>query len=243
MTDIYAHRGCAGVPTPRENTIAAFLAAARLGADGVELDVWRTARGELAVHHDRHVPLVGDVTNVPAAQLPSDLPMLAEALDVCVAHGLAVNVEVKCAGDCEPTAAAVAAALEDRPGRPGRPGRLVVSSFDPACLAALRAAGSTVARGLLVDWHEDPEAAARRAVALGCSTLHPFVTQVDGALAGLAGALGLGLHVWTVNADADLEAMARLGVAAVITDRVPAARAVLARVAADEPRNGGGVYG
>jgi glycerophosphoryl diester phosphodiesterase len=50
-----------------------------------------------------------------------------------------------------------------------------------------------------------------------------------------AGAAGLALHVWTVNAEADLAAMAALGVDAVITDRVTAALAATAR----GPRNGG----
>lgn len=231
MTDIFAHRGCPGVPTPRENTIAAFVAAAQLGADGVELDVWQTAGGELAVHHDRHVPRVGDVTNVTIAELPPDVPTLAAALDACAAHQLAVNVEIKCNGDCGQTADAVASALE------GRPGRLLVSSFHGDCLAAVRRTGSAVPLGLLVGWREDPVAAAALALDLGCATLHPFVTQVDAALVEAARALGLGLHVWTVNADADLEAMATLGVEAVITDRVQAARAALERLATR--RNGG----
>ena len=242
MTDIFAHRGSTGVPMPRENTIDAFRAAADQGADGVELDVWRTAGGELAVRHERHVPGVGDVTNVSMAQLPADVPTLTAALDVCAALGLAVNVEVKCAGRCEATGAAVASALADRPGR------LLVSSFHPECLAALRRAGSTVSLGLLVDWGQDPAGGAvRTACDLGCATLHPFVTWVDERLVAAARTAGLGLHVWTVNADGDLEAMARLGVAAVITARVVAARAALARVASagssERGRNGGDRYG
>jgi len=35
-----------------ENTVEAFVAAGALGADGVELDVHRTADGALVVHHD-----------------------------------------------------------------------------------------------------------------------------------------------------------------------------------------------
>lgn len=226
MTDIFAHRGSPGVPEPKENTIAAFVAAAQAGADGVELDVWQTAGGELVVHHDRHVPTVGDVTNVSVDRLPGHVPTLAAALDACRAEALAVNVEVKCQGGCEPTAAALAATLD------GRPGRFLVSSFHPECLAALRRADARIPLGLLVDWRDDPAAAAVVAVDLGCASLHPFVTQVDGALLALARAAGLDLHVWTVNADADLEAMGRARVAAVITDRVAAARAALALVSA-----------
>ena len=56
VTAVQAHRGS---PDPAggigENTLEAFLRALRLGADGVELDVRRTADGALAVHHDADI--------------------------------------------------------------------------------------------------------------------------------------------------------------------------------------------
>ena len=36
----------------KENTLAAFRRARRMGADAVELDVRRTADGAMAIHHD-----------------------------------------------------------------------------------------------------------------------------------------------------------------------------------------------
>jgi len=50
VTLVYAHRGASAAEP--ENTLAAFRAAARMGADGVELDVRRTADGGAAVVHD-----------------------------------------------------------------------------------------------------------------------------------------------------------------------------------------------
>src|SRR5690242_17262551 len=47
---IIAHRG-ASREAP-ENTLAAFARALALGADGIELDVHRTADGGVVVHHD-----------------------------------------------------------------------------------------------------------------------------------------------------------------------------------------------
>src|SRR5262245_27865170 len=47
---IIAHRG-ASREAP-ENTLAAFARALELGADGIELDVHRTADGAIVVHHD-----------------------------------------------------------------------------------------------------------------------------------------------------------------------------------------------
>src|SRR5450631_4105167 len=48
--EIVAHRG-ASRERP-ENTLAAFTRALELGADGIELDVHRSADGVLIVHHD-----------------------------------------------------------------------------------------------------------------------------------------------------------------------------------------------
>lgn len=93
MTAVFAHRGCHGVPAPGENTLEAFAAARRAGADGVELDVRATSDGALAVRHGRLVPGLGDVTNISAAELPEDVPLLDDALDAC--SGMRVNVEIK----------------------------------------------------------------------------------------------------------------------------------------------------
>ncbi|MGH7558647.1 MAG: glycerophosphodiester phosphodiesterase [Gemmatimonadota bacterium] len=46
----FAHRGASG--TCPENTLAAFREARAAGADGFELDVHRTADGEIVVYHD-----------------------------------------------------------------------------------------------------------------------------------------------------------------------------------------------
>lgn len=50
---IFAHRGASG--THPENTMAAFEAAVRLGADGIELDVQMTKDGQIVVIHDETV--------------------------------------------------------------------------------------------------------------------------------------------------------------------------------------------
>ena len=50
MVEIIAHRGYH--KKERENTIGAFLSAVEIGADWVELDVWRTEDGVLVVYHN-----------------------------------------------------------------------------------------------------------------------------------------------------------------------------------------------
>src|SRR4051812_6725756 len=92
---VLAHRG-ASAQAPA-NTLEAFALARTLGADGVELDVRRTADDILVVHHDPDAAGIGLLADAEfatvRATLPA-LPTLAEALAQC--EGLLVNVEIKC---------------------------------------------------------------------------------------------------------------------------------------------------
>ena len=65
---VFGHRGASAVAP--ENTILAFARARELGADGVELDVRRTADDVLVVHHDPHVDGFGVIFDHTFAALP-----------------------------------------------------------------------------------------------------------------------------------------------------------------------------
>jgi glycerophosphoryl diester phosphodiesterase len=218
---IVAHRGAhepeAGGTRP--NTIAAFRAAAAV-ADGVELDVRRTADGELVVVHG---PVIEGlvVADHAHADLPEWLPTLADALEVC--SGLRyVDVEVKNAPH-EPgfdpgsaLAEAVAAAV----------GRETVTSFHLATVDAARAAG--VARtGWLTLPGYDQVAAAADAAARGHTTIAPPNEATDERLVEAAHGLGLEVVVWTVNEPGRVVELAGWGVDVCVTDRPAAARAAL----------------
>jgi glycerophosphoryl diester phosphodiesterase len=219
VTLVLAHRGA---PGPwGENTVAAFVEARRLGADGVELDVRRSADGALVVHHDAEVPGVGPIARARVAELPEHVPLLAEALEAC--DGMVVNVEIKSDGD-EALPLATAAALAEF----GQVDRVVVSSFDVACLEAVRRAEPQITLGWLLGVGSNTAAAVARAAERGFEAVHPFVASVDADLVALAEGAGLDVRVWTVNADADLVAMAGLCVSAVITDRPAEALALVA---------------
>ena len=90
MIYIYAHRGLH--VEERENTVAAFLAAGRLGVDGVEFDVRRTVDGALVVHHGSACGSL-DISETRQRELPDYLPTLDAALAAC--EGMKVNVEIK----------------------------------------------------------------------------------------------------------------------------------------------------
>jgi glycerophosphoryl diester phosphodiesterase len=81
---LFAHRG-ARAHAP-ENTIEAFTLALRLGATGLESDVWRTADGAAVLDHDglvrrglRRVP-IGEIER---SDLPDAIPTLEELYEAC----------------------------------------------------------------------------------------------------------------------------------------------------------------
>jgi glycerophosphoryl diester phosphodiesterase len=201
----------------------------------VELDVRRTSDGRLVVHHDAEIPGVGAIHALPAGALPSWVPGLEEALETCA--GSTVNVEVKNSPmepgyDSAETVATDVAGVVTRAltGSPGRaPAQVIVSSFWPATLAAVRAAGAELSTGLLVHPALDVVAAADQASALGCVALHPFHAQVTPELVDRVQAMDMSVVAWTVNEPEDLSAVAAAGVDVVISDRVTDARAVLRR--------------
>jgi len=228
---VLAHRG--GTGPWRENTVEAFAGALGAGADGVELDVRRTMDGALVVHHDVAVEGAGPVHDRRRDELPDWVPTLAEALAAC--DGAVVNVEIKnfptdAAFDqgyrVSADVAGVLARAGAGAGEGGWPARVVVSSFWPDTLGALRAATERLgsaevpALGLLVHPALDAGPALDTAVALGCAALHPHHRQVDGDLVAKAHDLGLAVVTWTVNETEDLDAVVGAEVDAVITDRV-----------------------
>ncbi|MGN6380780.1 MAG: glycerophosphodiester phosphodiesterase [Gaiellales bacterium] len=189
-----AHRGARMLH--RDNSPEAFRAAIAQGADMLETDVRRSLDGRLVLAHD---PLTGG-----AAAGAMSLGEL-----VGLAHGrAALDLELKEAG----YESQVLAAVEPRPRG------LVVTSFLPECVAAVRALDPQVAAGLLVGPNAggDPLALARDC---GAVLLAPHETLVDRSLLDRTRAAGMPLAVWTVNAARRLGELCREpGVAVVITD-------------------------
>jgi glycerophosphoryl diester phosphodiesterase len=227
---VFAHRG----DTSRavENTIGAFLAAIQAGADGVELDVRRSADGALVVHHDAAVPGIGPVSDLLVRDLPRTISLLDEAMTAL--EPVQVNVEIK--NDprepgFDPTGSIghdVVRLLEERRDLE----RVIVSSFDLTTLDAVRQANPAVATGWLLGYEAAPLEALPIALAHGFGAIHPFVLTVDEDAIVAAHDAGLDVNTWTVNARHDLERMAAIGVDIVITDTV-----ALALEVAGSPRS------
>ena len=231
---VIAHRGAS--VAERENTLEAFRAAVRLNADGVELDVRRTANEVLVVHHDAHLPDGRVIIELQDDELPEWVPTLAEVMDVCrdpaVDRPFVINIEIKSAPndpdyDAEHQVSAAVAGLVLGWGL-GEAGRdVIVSSFDMEALNRIRAIDPAIPTGYITFEVLAPELLVNRVAAAGHTAIHPYFASTSKALVDTAHAAGLEVNAWTVNDPAQIAHLATLGADAVITDVPDVARAVL----------------
>jgi glycerophosphoryl diester phosphodiesterase len=228
---IIAHRGASAAC--RENTVAAFREAQRMGADAVEMDVRRTADGMLVVHHDESIPAEGPIVELGAAALADRapwIPTFAEAMEACA--GMWVNVEVKNSPperDYDPDDSVLSLAL-DHLRRTGAARRVLLSSFNPVTAGRAVGALAGLRTALLVPGGGDLDAAARAAAAAGHDALHPAGRDLaDDPAERIARIHGLGLevNVWTVDDPGQIRRLAAAGADGIVTNRPDAALAVL----------------
>jgi glycerophosphoryl diester phosphodiesterase len=81
---LFAHRGARA--HARENTLESFSLGLRLGATGLESDVWITADGVAVLDHDgvfRDGRRKRSIPELPASSLPQHIPTLADLLREC----------------------------------------------------------------------------------------------------------------------------------------------------------------
>lgn len=229
---LIAHRG-GGLLAP-ENTLAALRMAAQHGYRGVEFDVMLSGDGTPILMHDETLERttdgtgrVADASDAELARLDAGgrhgahfagepIPAFADAVEQCLALGLWANVEIKPAQGFEAETGRKAAALAREMWTAPLPPLL--SSFSAVALEAAREAAPELPRGLLcgavpAGWRGE----LRR---LGCASLHCDARRLTADALAQAKAAGVPIVVYTVNDPEEAERLLRLGVAAVITDRI-----------------------
>jgi glycerophosphoryl diester phosphodiesterase len=239
----YAHRGASGHAPA--NTISAFVLAAEMGADGVELDVHLSRDGEVVVIHDDTVDATTDGHGRVSAMSLADLrtldagswfgerfsgeriPTLQEVFDA-IGHRLLVNVEIKVEAGYHPIAQEeeVVRLIEDNQ----MIDRVIVSSFSPRSLRRVHKLDPNTRLGLL---YGRPEPAVLplvlRWLGVRYDALHPSFQMVDARYIERARRWGVQVNVWTVNAAGDMVRMRDLGVDSIITNYPDVLRDVLAK--------------
>nr|HEX4317187.1 glycerophosphodiester phosphodiesterase [Kofleriaceae bacterium] len=228
---VWAHRG-ASAHEP-ENTMPAFEAARRAGADGIELDVRLDRDGNVVVFHDDELDRLagrpGKMLELSAAERARlrvgghAVPTLAEVL--AWLGDLEINVELKSrGGGGRALAASAARVVKDS----GRADQVLVSSFDPFALLAFHAVLADPALAYL--FHEDQLLPLRKGWVgrwAGVSLVHPEHTLCTEATVDAWHAAGLPVNTWTVDDPAELRRLAALGIDGVFANDPAAALAVL----------------
>lgn len=230
---IWAHRG-ASAHAP-ENTLPAFELACSAGADGIELDVQLSKDGVPVVIHDEQIDRVsngsGYVCDYTLEELKHfnvnkhfseygkvTIPTLAEVYDLVKDTDVIINLELK-------NSEIFYEGLEEKvlhlAEENGLESRLLYSSFNHYSMRKIRKLLPTARTALLYsEGFMDIGEYARRN---GAYAVHPSLKNMNYPGVDIVREChdrGVRVHVWTVDEDADVEKMRKMGVDAVIMNYV-----------------------
>jgi glycerophosphoryl diester phosphodiesterase len=210
------HRGARAYEP--ENTLRSFGRAIELGVDVVELDVRRTADGEVVVIHDDKVDkttdgsgLVSELTLEEIKRFKTEegekIPTLKEALDYLKGR-VRVLIEFKETGIEEEVVGLV---LEK-----GMEDSVIIISFLEEALRRVQELDKGVPTGLLYVRHKKP---IETALELGAKYLLPLYRFVHSADVKKAHEAGLKMIVWTINKPEEVTEYTKKGVDGIATDK------------------------
>lgn len=226
-----------------ENTLAAFRLAAENGAAAIEFDAKLTRDGEVIILHDQTVDRTTDgsgkyqqLTFAQLRQLDAGswfsaqfagekLPTLEEVFEDV---GRRVHMNIELTNYTTPGDALVPRVVE-LIKRHALQHQVLFSSFYAHNLRHARRLLPEVPCGLLAwsGWMGFP--ARSWGWRSGYAALHPHLADTDGGLVERLHAAGRRLNVWTVNSEAEMGFMIRLGVDGIITDDPQLARRLIGR--------------
>lgn len=218
---IVGHRGASA--TYPENTLAAFIEAKDVGADGIELDVRRTQDDVLVCYHDAHLTDGRLIRNTQADDLDASVPTLAAAL--MVSDDMWINIEIKNHPEDPDYDAShgISVAVAGLISAFDAVGRVLVSSFDVDSVLRIRDTDPAIPIGWLCYGQGSPASLIGRAKAHDMAAIHPHDLLVDRAFVTRAHDAGLEVNVWTVDDPDRLRELASFGVDSLITNDPAAA--------------------
>jgi glycerophosphoryl diester phosphodiesterase len=216
---LFAHRGAKAYAP--ENTIQAFALALKLGATGLESDVWLTADGEVVCDHDG-LARVGRMKRRPIgelrrSQLPAHIPTLAEVIDAC---GDAYHLSLDLKGGLIVGPAAIAVVREVAPTLMPR---LWLCSPSLSVVEPLRSVDTDVRlvdSPRVTDLREGPERRAARLAASGIDGINLPGVDWTGGLVALFHRFDRTAFSWGLQFEHQLRPALRMGVDGVYSDYV-----------------------
>ena len=227
-TQVTAHRG-ASKAAP-ENTMPAFEAAIKSGADYIELDVQLTKDGELVVMHDDDIKRTtdgkGSISQMTYAETQKysagswfgkdgefddvKIPKLSEVLDF-VGKDIMLNIEIKSHGSVKATAEKVAEIIEQY----GIEDSCYVTSFSYQALKKIKEIDTDIKTALIANIAPSTVYSQMKYID-AISMNYLFVNQ---SVVNYAHHSGKKVFVWTVDRSGEMKKMMALGVDNIITNR------------------------
>lgn len=218
---IIGHRGARGHVI--ENSLPSIQKAMELGADAIEIDVFKIADGSLVVFHDDTVDRLTDATGPIEKYTQATLdtlsleggvkiPTLQEVLDLIDAKVL-LNVELKGAGTAQPVYETLLANIDSKGWKLED---FIISSFKWDELETMRALDPNMPIGILTS--EDINSAVAEGEKLKAVAIHPHFKMLTSENVALMHQKNFKIYPWTVNDSADINAMKAFKVDGIITD-------------------------
>ena len=218
---VIGHRGAMGYVA--ENTIPSIEKAIELGVDGIEIDIFKCASGELVVFHDVKLDKLTDLTGkIEEKSLDSlkkakvlgayQIPTLNEVMNL-IDGRLILNIELKGSETAIPTNDLLRDYFKKSSWNPSK---IIISSFKWDELNLFYNLNKEVPIAVLTDG--DPLAAlpfAKKVKAYAINRKYSLLTKTNSKIIKDE---GIKLFPWTVNELDDIKFMISLGVDGIITN-------------------------
>lgn len=216
------HRGAKGHVA--ENTIASIKKAIELGADGIEIDVFRCLTGEIVVFHDKTLDMLSNGTGYIEEKSLSELkelnilessysiPTLEEVIK-SIGKEVFLNIELKGSNTSKGSLEMVNKYVKT--GKINM-SNILFSSFNWEELSELRNLDSDVKIALITG--EDPLKAISTALTLNAIAINPNHKKLNQENVEKIFSSGLKIYTWTVNNKLDIIKVKDLKVNGIITD-------------------------
>ena len=221
----FAHRG-AKAHAP-ENTIEAFELALRLGATGLESDVWITADGIAVLDHDGLIgrrPLRRPISELMSAELPRHIPTLREFYEV-VGSSADFSLDIK-----DPAAATEVVACARDAGAEDRlwlchPDRHLVSSWRDLSSTVHLVESTRTAK-----FEGSAEFHIAQSADLGIEVINLHHSEWTGGSVAMVHRFGLLAFGWDAQFDRVLDELLDCGIDGVYSDHVDTMMASLGKI-------------
>lgn len=218
---VIGHRGARGHLA--ENTLPSIAKAIELGVDGIEIDIFKCASGELVVFHDQTLEkLTNSKGYIEQLTLDSirkidvlngfTIPTLEEVLDL-INGRVFLNIELKGTQTAILTNEIILSYFERKEWDLSK---ILISSFNWEELEIFYSVNSEVSIAILTE--DDPLDAIPIAKQLNAVAINPEYVSLNTGNIDKIKKEGLKIFTWTVNDPQEIKDVITLGVDGIITD-------------------------